>query len=677
MRLTALLFVILFSFPSTGYAINIDSLKQQLLLDIPDSTRFSIYEEIFWDVLYADPNKALQFADTCMQIANRLDDDKLRVATFLNYTNGNILLRELDTALVKVEKGLAISQKNNFKNLTSRLTGSKASIFTMMGKNEQAAAILEGILANQISLKDSQQIVITLSNLGTIKEKMKLEEQAINHYLSALDYATAAAMEKRRGVIQMNIGGLYGVLKDQETAVTHFEKAEEIFTQQKDTFYLLTIYNNLGQVYLDAKIYDKAENYFKTSLKINTFHVAGMGFSNYGLGSIYIKKKKYALALDHANKALAFDKEIKNLENIPGDYMLIGRILSAQNKHSEALKQFALAEKINDERPLHLEKIILKRNILTTTLQKNKLTEISDQFSTYFTLRDSFDLLAKQETIKDIETKYQTEKKEAKNQLLQNEKELQAVTILNQQKTLFAGGIGATLLGIIALLLFRQNKDKKANIQTLSEQNHKIQTLHTELNHRVKNNLGLVSSLMKLQSRRLEHPEAKQAVAESEARVAAMSILHRKLSLDGSDREIDLGEYLGELCQNISYAFPQLENQPEIKFDMEPIMFDAEKSVWVGLIVNELVTNSFKYAFADQTNPKIYISMERSKDDRLNMTYQDNGIGLPDGISLENITSMGLKLIHTLTQQLDGSITIKNKEGANFQFSFNDRQQIS
>ena len=677
MNVKTIYLAFLFFFPAYVYATNVDSLKNLLTREIPDSNRFIIYEELLWSVLYVDPNKSLHYADSCMEIANRLASDKLKTNTYLNYANCYIILRQLDSALAKVEIGELLAQKNNFEGFSNRMMGTKANIYILQEKNEEASTIIEVLLAKHLITQDSQQLVNNFTNLGTLKQKMQQYKEAIAYFLSALDYAATPETIGRKGIIYMNIGVLYGELKELETATEYYLQAQDILTRQKDTLYLAINYNNLGQVFSDRKLYQEAEDYYRASLKINTFHLPGLAASNYGLGSIYHKTNKYPLALKHAKKALDFDQQINNVLNIPGDHDLIGQIFYAQKKYDQALTQYRLAEKFDKGSPLSLGKISIQRNILSALLEKNRQSSINQQLNTIFALQDSFDLLTKQETINEIKTKYQTEKKEAENQLLLKEQSLQNATIQNQRKTLFGGLFGSLLLGIITCLLYRQNKNKRKNIKLLSEKNHKIQTLHTELNHRVKNNLAFVSSLMKLQSRRLINPEAKQAVAESESRIAAMSILHRKLSLDGEEREINLGEYLEELCQNIAYTFPNLDRPPKIHFEMKPISFDTQKSVWIGLIINELVTNSFKYAFEHQENPQIFIKLEQSSQHSLNMSYRDNGIGLPEGIHLKNLPSLGLKLIHTLTEQLDGSIQMENKNGANFDFSFQNNQVIA
>ena len=225
---------------------------------------------------------------------------------------------------------------------------------------------------------------------------------------------------------------------------------------------------------------------------------------------------------------------------------------------------------------------------------------------------------------------------------------------------------GLVLVGVIAYFFYKPKTGA-----TLT--NAKINLLHRELSHRVKNNLAFVSSLMRMQGRRLESAEAQQAVKESEARVEAMSLLHRKLYLK-EDTDVDVSNYLQELCAYLQDAFPTDARRPEIEVKAAPILINGEDVMRIGLIVNELVTNTYKYAFDEPLEPKINIQLSAKTGGGYQLRYQDNGQGLPAEVNVEEGGSMGLKLIHTLTRQLDGNMEQYNEGGACFRFDFAERK---
>ena len=139
------------------------------------------------------------------------------------------------------------------------------------------------------------------------------------------------------------------------------------------------------------------------------------------------------------------------------------------------------------------------------------------------------------------------------------------------------------------------------------------------------------------------------------------------------DTSIDIGEYLKELGENLKNTFPSDGVVPTIHLQTDKIKLDGESAVRIGLIINELVTNSFKYAFAEQPNPRIDILLKRTDED-YQLTYQDNGKGLPMEIEIFQLKSLGLKLIHTLTKQLKGTMHTEKRDGAFFQFNFKDQK---
>lgn len=273
------------------------------------------------------------------------------------------------------------------------------------------------------------------------------------------------------------------------------------------------------------------------------------------------------------------------------------------------------------------------------------------------------------ENLNSLKLKFETEKKDTENLLLKKETALQASTIQNQKFSIFGFSFGVVLFGLISFLLYQRNKERKRNNNILTEKNKNIELLHKDLSHRMKNNLSFISTLLQMQGRRLESGEAKQAIKEGEARVEAMSILHRKLHLQPEETSVFLSEYLEELCHNLKQTYPYLGNQPIITHKIDKVKIDGDTAIRVGLIINELVTNSFKYAFANQPNPKLDIQIKKENND-LQLIFQDNGIGLPDTFNQKQTKSLGFKLIETMTKQLEGTMQMKNKDGAFFQFNF-------
>lgn len=260
-------------------------------------------------------------------------------------------------------------------------------------------------------------------------------------------------------------------------------------------------------------------------------------------------------------------------------------------------------------------------------------------------------------------------------------------TVLFRQSKMFDfminGFMGAVLILGLLCYLFKIQKDKNQQIsemkiqiekknELLKERKEQIEILNEELSHRVKNNLMFVSSLMRLQARRLKHPEAKAAIKEAEHRVEAMAMVHRKLYEQEGTTMIEMHEYLNQLGDSLLRSYAAIDSVPIIKFNFENLTLESDDAVQIGLIVNELMTNSFKHGFENHCHPAIVIKMIKKEDHAIQLIYSDNGVGIPFDFNLERSSSLGLRLIHDLTEQLNGTVEISNQDGAHFQFEFMD-----
>lgn len=205
-----------------------------------------------------------------------------------------------------------------------------------------------------------------------------------------------------------------------------------------------------------------------------------------------------------------------------------------------------------------------------------------------------------------------------------------------------------------------QKEELERLYRQTNEKNQYIESLIKELHHRVKNNLQVVSSLMSLQSNRMKDVEARQALEEGRTRVNAMALIHQKLYMNHELAAVNMGEYLENLCASLaeSFGFPSSVVATEVQLTGDTL--DIDRAVSIGLIVNELVTNSFKHAFQNVSEPKLFVRLQQVSD-ALELEVGDNG----KGMNFEEVSknSFGMKLVHTLVQQLGASIHVESKQG--------------
>ena len=191
-----------------------------------------------------------------------------------------------------------------------------------------------------------------------------------------------------------------------------------------------------------------------------------------------------------------------------------------------------------------------------------------------------------------------------------------------------------------------------------------------EIHHRVKNNLQVISSILNLQSSFLTDKETIEVLQESRNRIRSMSIIHENLYRTTNFSSIDFANYIKNLVINLTSLFHNNFYKVDIEYDLQPVEISLDQAVPSGLIMNELITNSLKYAFANNsTDNKLFISMKETNN-IIELRVRDNGIGLPNNYSFENSETLGLQLVFTLVDQLDASISFVNENGIDFLISF-------
>jgi len=220
---------------------------------------------------------------------------------------------------------------------------------------------------------------------------------------------------------------------------------------------------------------------------------------------------------------------------------------------------------------------------------------------------------------------------------------------------------------LVSLMDITERKTYENQIKSsLKEKN----ILLKEIHHRVKNNMQIISSLLSLQTRFVNDEEALDILKESQNRVRSMAIIHEKLYQSKDLSRINFRDYIESLVSNLFHSYKA--NNKDIKplYDVEDLSLNIDTAVPCGLIISELVSNSLKYAFPNNNNGEILISL-KFKDNKYQLMISDNGVGMPE-VNVDELDSLGLLLVFNLTEQLDGEITINREHGTEFIIQFEE-----
>jgi PAS domain S-box-containing protein len=202
-----------------------------------------------------------------------------------------------------------------------------------------------------------------------------------------------------------------------------------------------------------------------------------------------------------------------------------------------------------------------------------------------------------------------------------------------------------------------------------------------EIHHRIKNNLQVISSLLDLQSEmfrdkeEIKDSEVLEAFRNSQNRVISMALIHEELYKGGGFETLNFSSYIEELAKSLLQSYSIGNIDISLKIDLvENAFFDMDNAIPLGIIVNELVSNSFKHAFPGRDKGEIQIKLQREEGEDCSSTFvlsvSDNGVGIPENLDIENLESLGLQLVTSLVDQLDGELELKRNNGTEFTIRF-------
>jgi two-component sensor histidine kinase len=243
--------------------------------------------------------------------------------------------------------------------------------------------------------------------------------------------------------------------------------------------------------------------------------------------------------------------------------------------------------------------------------------------------------------------------------------------------------LGASLGLVYSYIQYRTRNLKKAKQALENTVNDRTKQLSSaledrelllkEVHHRVKNNLQVISSLFDLQLRNLKDDNAVKALEIAKLRLRSVALIHESLYQNEAFKEIGIEDLVVKLFKQVSQVYEKGDKSVVLNEKCHDIHFNLNTTLSLGLMLNELITNSFKYAFDDQPNPEINISISHTPGAafRYHLIYQDNGKGLPEGFDPANTRSLGMNIIHDLAQQLKGKLTIDSANGLRYDIKFN------
>ncbi|EAR01682.1 sensor histidine kinase [Maribacter sp. HTCC2170] len=567
--------------------------------------------------------------------------------------------RNLKTSLKFTLEGLKLTKEKSDTLWEGRFQITHAAVLLRMEKLDSAFNVLKQA-KNKVLERD---LPFLYTQMGYVFERRGQLSQAADYALVSLKLGEELADKKVRALAYSDLSNLFWKQSKYETGLEYGLKAINIFEERNinDLDYDFTLYV-VGNNYLGLKNYEQALNYFERSRAIGERY----GFYN-NLSDVYISEVDLYTYLNEFEKAESAGKNaIKYAQLLDNDFMMmrswlsIGKSQNIQGKYISAIeslkKSIAIAsEDFGDEFYLSQAYETLGKAFAGN----HNYQEAYQAFAEYDNLKKQIFTAEADHRISLIKTEFDVANKESIIQLQESQ-------IVKQRTRQTLITIVVVLLIMYLILLFKTVKTNSKKNKLLEEQNKEKEFLLKEIHHRVKNNLEIVSSLLSLQSAEIDDKKIVDAMQKSRHRIQSMSMVHQKLYQEKSLSSIEMKSYFENLANYIVNVF-DAQNRIEIIFEMEEIELDVDSAIPIGLIVNELLTNSMKYAFPDNAKGMVSVHLKK-KESQLFLKVSDNGIGKRGS---DNIgTGFGTKLIQLLTRQLDGKMDLDIENGTVVSFEF-------
>jgi two-component sensor histidine kinase len=483
--------------------------------------------------------------------------------------------------------------------------------------------------------------------------------------------------------------GLYASLNFMQEAVKERRLEFERRKSKLNVWNYASFYNDLGVYFNKLKLADSAAGYFLIAGKIlDTAHINPEEKNHLeffkalvkgNLGSSYYNKGQIDKAIPLLRQDIYYSMKFNHFESAFNSYRLMVDCYMG-------LKQPAIAKKYLDSAASivnkHLKDITPRINYLYLASQFYQLTgeykAANNCFIEYFKLKDSVAKIESQQSLLNSEIAFKIEEKEQelanKNSMLE-QKELEEARQKTSRAYMIAGIIALVCLVVFLVLINyfskRREKELYAKNEEINRQKSQIEqslrekeVLIREIHHRVKNNLQIITSMLGLQISKEEGKESENILREARQRISSIALTHQMLYQNSNLSDILLDEYVENLVRQIESSIPPKDIQLITELENNKRKMNIDNAVPLGLLINELLTNSFKHAFPNNERGVIKVTLKETDTDCV-LGISDNGVGLPDDFN-SGKKSMGMDLIHILAEQLDAKLSIESKNGSSF-----------
>lgn len=512
--------------------------------------------------------------------------------------------------------------------------------------------------------KDSLDIAKSGHFIGTINMYLGNNVLSQNHLIEVASIYNKLGTPEQKARINNTLAGFYLNMNQLEKGKDQYLLALEQFGKLNDSSGMASSNANLGLLYTELGEYEKAEQHLMKQKALNKVFptLREMGFHHDFLGLLRQAQGRLEEAYQEHLKALQIRENLSSTYNLCESKLNMGEVLIKLGRYPEAISHLKDVFKYDEHESLYQQQTAYE--LLSEAYEKRGNHKLAlENYKAFSQLSDSIYSEESLEVIAEKDARYNQQKKDAEITLLSKEKELSEAKLSRSKAIQTISLIGLILLAIAAFALYRLYRKIKSKNQTIVKALKDRELLLHETHHRVKNNLQMISSLLNLQSKYVKDEHVLEVLQNGRNRVQSMAILHKNLYVGEDLNMVNIQDYFEGLIDSILNSYNKSESDIDLNVSAKNVTMDVESVIPIGLIVNELVTNSLKHAFpkVDDIKPEIHVTMSET-DGNYTLEVNDNGIGIETKSTNKNET-FGQRLIRSLTQKLKATVDIHTENG--------------
>lgn len=591
-------------------------------------------------------------------------------------------------ALVVYFKSLKILEEIDDKSGQGNVLNNIGAIYKSLGEIPNALEYYQKSLALKREVGNRKGEAYSLNNIAIIYKNLGDINKALETYLISLSVLESLNDKKGTAAVLNNIASVYDAQGNNQKAEEYFNKSLSLNTEINNKSSIANTLGHLASIYEAEGNKEKCLQYIEKSIKIykEIGNKSGEAASLRRLGLFYIENDDSEAAIDLINKSLEISRVINEKEGQIHSLNILSKYFIAESNIKEAKKYILKSMSLSKELGFPRE-IKAAAEILTTIYEKENNWPLAYKIQKlYLQMQDSIRSKTVHESILKQQAKYYISKKEqeikvlsAQNDLLKKDQQIQNLNLYKNRLTIILISIALLLTLLFSAANLRWNKKKKKIYKLLKQQKEEISVksdektaMLREIHHRVKNNLQTVNSLLRLQAKEIKDPEIVAKFKETQKRVITIASLHEKMYGTDNLKYIDAKEHLTTLTEDLVNTY-SVDKNIQLNVNIAPVTFGVKTLVPLGLIINEVVINSLKYAFQGRENGKLGIQLKVLENKKFEMLITDNGIGLEKDAK----KGLGTRLIKIFTKQLQGTVEQMNHTGLGYKIVFHSIDDLN